>query len=110
MASRSRANYCQTYLSFASALNMTYLDEVAAANGIDSDDRRPLQDMVRDSALVRALRQRGYTYLALSTGYADAELQSADIYLAAPWSLSQFESRLINTTPISPLIRTYRSA
>ena len=104
VASGSRANYCQTYLSFASSLNMTYLDEVAAVAGVASDDRRLLQDMVRDSAVVRALRGRGYTYVALSTGYADAELQSADLYLTAPWSLSQFESGLINTTPISPLI------
>lgn len=104
IAEESRANYCQTYLSLASSLNMTYLNEVAAATGEDSDDRRPLQDRVRQNEVVRLLKEQGYTYAAFSTGYAEGELNNADIYLTAPWSLSQFQSGLVGSTPISPTI------
>ena len=104
VATRSRANYCQTYLSLASSLNGTYLDALAAGSLAEGDDRRPLQDMIRQNAAASYLRDQGYTYVAYSTGYTDAEMQSADVYVAAPKSLSQFTSGLMNTTPISPVI------
>ena len=104
VAARSRANYCQTYLSLASSLNCTYLDEVAERAGEASDDRRPLQEMLKNNAVTGFLREQGYTYVAFSSGYAEAELRNADLYVTAPWSLTQFQSGLINTTPISPLV------
>lgn len=110
VAGQSRANYCQTYLSLSSTLNMTYLDALAEEVGEESNDRWPLQDLLRQNAVARLLRERGYTYATISTGYADAELAAADIHKTAPWSLSQFESGLINTSPISPLIRSQYDA
>ncbi|MDI7277260.1 MAG: hypothetical protein QME94_14890, partial [Anaerolineae bacterium] len=88
----------------ASSLNGTYLDALATEELRETDDRRPLKDMVRDNAVAGFLRQQGYTYVAISTGYADAELKSADVYITAPWGLSQFTNALVSTTPISPVI------
>lgn len=104
IAGRSRANYMQTYLSLTSSLNMTYLDEVAAIVGEESDDRRPLQELLEQNAVARLLKDMGYTYVAVSTGYAEGELAAADVFLSAGWSLSQFESGILNATPLSPLI------
>ncbi len=104
VARESRANYCQTYLSLASSLNMTYLDAVAQRTGEDSDDRRPLQDLLRNNAVAALLREQGYTYAAFATGYAEGELSAADIYRSAPWSTTQFQTGLISTTPVSPVI------
>ncbi len=104
VASQSRANYCQTYLSLASSLNGTHLDALAASVLADTDDRRTLQDMIRDNSVANFMREQGYTYVAYSTGYLDAELESADLCVTAPQSLSQFTSGLMNTAPISPVI------
>ncbi len=104
VASQGRANYCQTYLSLASSLNSTYLDGVAARVGVTSDDRAPLADMVGRSAVAGFLKQRGYTYVAFSSGYGDAALQNADVYKVGPWAVSSFQSELVSSTPISPLI------
>ncbi len=104
VASGSRCNYIQTYLSLDSSLNMTYLDELAAEVGEDSEDRAPLQDLLKYNAVAGLLKERGYTYVAISTGYADQELAAADVFLSAGWSLSQFESGLLNSTPLTPLI------
>jgi len=104
IAERSRSNYVQTYLSLGSSLNMTYLDELAAQVGEDCEDRTPLQDLLAHNAVAELLKQAGYTYVAISTGYADQELAAADVFLSAGWSLSQFESGILNSTPLTPLI------
>lgn len=105
VASRSRANYGQTYLSLASSLNSTYLGDLAERMGETSDDRRPLQEMVRNNTVTAILKQEGYTYVTFSTGYAEGELAAADVHNTAPRSLTQFQSGLVNTAPISPVIQ-----
>jgi hypothetical protein len=51
------------------------------------------------------LKQEGYTYVTYGTGYAEGELNSADVYVTAPRSLTQFQSELVGTAPISPVIK-----
>jgi hypothetical protein len=63
------SNYGRTPLSMASMLNMTYLDEVAAAEGPDSEQYRPINDLVSGSALARFLKDRGYTIAQLGSQY-----------------------------------------
>lgn len=100
VAARSRSNYSQTYLSLASSLNMTYLDSVAGRLGPDSDNRSPLLHMIRDSRVVKELRQRGYTIASFVSGYTGTDLADADVHFGPRWALSEFQNVLISTTAL----------
>ena len=56
------ANYPQTTHSLASSLNMTTLDGLAEAVGVDASDRAPLQASFTNPTVVRAFRTLGYKY------------------------------------------------
>jgi hypothetical protein len=103
VADQSRSNYCQTTLSLASSLNLTYLDDLASRVGSDSSSFAALDAMIENSLLVRSLRTYGYTIWAFSTGYSPTEIASADSYLSPPRSLNSFQNELINTTPLTLL-------
>ena len=76
----TRSNYARTPLSLASSLNMTYLDEVAERYGPDNPHHGPLEEMVKDAAAIRFLKERGYTYVLLgSQYYLTARSQLADV-------------------------------
>lgn len=73
--SRSRSNYPQTQLSLASALNMQYLDDLAAIMG-DRLDRRPLIRLIAEAGAPTALQGKGYDMVAVkfeSTTGADRD-------------------------------------
>jgi hypothetical protein len=103
----SRANYCQTLLSLASTLNLTYLDELAAATGSDTDDRQLLIESIADNRLCRFLRSRGYGIAESPSGYGPIDLAHPDLRLdplaEAPSTsrFSEFQRSLFDTTPIA---------
>ena len=103
VASRSRSNYSQTYLSLASSLNMTYHDSVSARLGLESDSRSPLVRMIGDSRVVKELRRHGYTIASFASGYTGTDLRNADTHFAPRWALSEFQNVLISTTAL-PLV------
>jgi hypothetical protein len=76
----TRSNYGRTPLSMASSMNMTYLDELAAAMGPDEASHRPLDQMVRESEATAFLKARGYSYVLLgSQYYLTARSPAADV-------------------------------
>ena len=87
VASESNANYPKTTPSLASSLNMSYLDDIAAAQGRDSDDATPLFEMLQDHALWRFLKSQGYRYIHFGSWwsptrknrYADTNVNSSAI-------------------------------
>lgn len=104
VAGGSKSNYSQTSLSLASSLNLVYLDDLVNRVGMESDNRIPLEEMIRNSSVHGFLRQYGYTFVTFSSGYAATEIRNADIYMTPGWSLSEFQNVLINTTPIPVLL------
>ena len=72
VAERARANYAQTALSLASALDMRYLDEFAAASG-GGNDRMPLVRAIRQNRFCRHLRGLGYRLVCYPSGYWPTE-------------------------------------
>jgi hypothetical protein len=100
VADKSLANYAQTDLSLASSLNLSYLDELAAAMGPDTPDRRPLEDMIQNSSVVRFLKRQGYTIVALASGYSATDLRNSDVHISPARSWNEFEIRLLCSTPI----------
>jgi len=108
VADESRANYPQTQLSLASSLNFMYLDGLAARMGDQSDNRQPLQVMIKNNKTFRFLRNHGYSIFAFSSGYGATEITDADIYMSPPeqWDISEFQEALIMLTPLSILKET----
>jgi len=97
------ANYPYTIASLASSLNFTYLDEVAPEMG-DSTDMAPLVDLIKNNATVRILRRLGYRFVCFQTAYDSTTMRQADVYMGLNWSMGEFESILIKTTALLPLI------
>jgi hypothetical protein len=117
IAGESRSNYSQTLQSLASSLNMTYLDDLAAAMGPGSTDRAPLQELVQHSEVRRTLENLGYETVAFETGYPPTELRDADFFFTPPYAeldltptgtgalpINEFEGLLARTTAVRPLL------
>jgi len=103
IAPKGRANYSQTILSLASCLNMTYLDEVAAQVGRRSTDRAPLARMIQHNRLFAFLHRRGYHTVAFASGYAPADIRTADVYIDVVPGFTEFQRVILSTTPL-PLV------
>ena len=106
----SRANYCQTALSIASLLNLSYMDHIAKLVGPSSDDRNPLMLVSKENRLFPFLRSQGYRISTFSSGYltTDALGDIADSQYGpameseAP-TLSEFHASILKATPV-PLL------
>lgn len=105
VAPQSRSNYAQTYLSLASSLNFSYLDDLTSAVGTDSSDRKPLIDRIAANRAASFLRGEGYAFVSFSTGYTGTELTGADVYIAAPLSSSELQQLLLDATPLAAMRR-----
>ena len=107
VASESRSNYSWTFLSLASSLNMTYLDDLASQVGFESQNRRPAVNMIWHSEVARFLKDLGYTTVAFETGFWFTEITHADVYLSARWRPDFFQRELIAMTPLPFLARQF---
>lgn len=56
------ANYPQTSHSLASSLNMSYMDDLAREQGVDSSAWTPIRRTLQDSAIARTFQAMGYRY------------------------------------------------
>jgi len=109
VADKSVSNYAQTQLSLASSLNLTYLDALASEIGTETDNRQPLQKMIRNSKVFRYFDSLGYTFVATESGYGPTEITDADIYMAPSrrWNLTEFQEALVTLTPLSEFRKTW---
>ena len=108
VADRACANYPQTFLSFASALNLTYLDELAATVGTETRDHAPVRRLIADNALFRFLRPYGYTFAAFATGARVTQRRNIDLFMEPGPNLTEFQTALLDTTPLPAFIRGLR--
>jgi hypothetical protein len=100
VAGESLTNYSKTAQVLASSLNMQYLDKVSAALGEDFQSMMPLCRMIHENKVASALRDLGYKFVCFSSGWEPTEIREADVLLASPWSLSEFQIGLLNMTPV----------
>ena len=70
VAPASRANYAWTFLSLASALNMTPMTELAASVGPRSRDQRVPQAMISNNRVQTFLRSRGYRSVHIASAWS----------------------------------------
>jgi hypothetical protein len=73
----SASNYCQTSLSLPSALNMSYLEPPHGS--VDSTCRLSAFRALQSNAVMKCLREAGYTTVVHSSGYTFADVTAADI-------------------------------
>ncbi len=82
---KSQSNYSLTFLSIASSLNMKYINNLTDLIGIESQDRRIPYKMIRDSEVMKFLKQKGYKFINFNSGwgpshnngFADLNIESA---------------------------------
>ncbi len=105
--SGSHSNYTQTTLSFASTLNLNYVQDLLGPLDPKSGDKQPLTDLIQHNQARSALENLGYTTVAFSSGFSATEFRDAQVYLAPnaqdmqtgdSLALNAFEGLLLQTT------------
>ena len=100
---RSQANYPQTYLSIASALNGVYLDELAGVMEA-SRDRRPLYELIQQSGSIAGLKRIGYEFTLIGSNTSVTRTHRAADACVCQWpGLTEFENGLLSMTPFAAL-------
>jgi hypothetical protein len=112
VADKSHSNYAQTFLSFASSLNMRYLsDEIQdllERNGETIKHRKPLYDLIQRPQVAEILKTKGYRYVTVLTHWSGTEKsKSADVAFSfAPILGGEFYNVLLRTTALCALVPT----
>jgi len=102
VAERSTSNYPQTYQSMASTLNFRYVNDLTSNVGEDSQDRKPLKDLLDNNLTVTFLKDRGYQFITFASGWTGVDsLPRVDIQMAGEMNVREFENVLIETTPLT---------
>ena len=102
----AHSNYAQTYLSLASTLNMSYLDDIAKEMGPENTDRRPLFYLIQQNALINMARRAGYRTIAVGSNFQGTEyLANVDVCVCPQYGLDTVELAAIDLTPLAPLPR-----
>lgn len=90
VAENSQANYIETELSIASALNMAHLTTVPdffdhiAQNPKGWKAKDVSSDLIRHNYVVEILKRLGYTFVVFDSGFAPTQIKEADQYLVPP--------------------------
>ena len=101
VAKSGRTNYPQTMLSLASSLNMDYLDALPETLGPESDDRKPLVEMVENNKVKQNFENLGYQYVERTPEIAGLDqLDQNAISLGRRLTLNEFDRVLLCTTPV----------
>ncbi len=101
VAGKGTTNYPQTYLSVASSLNYTYLDEISQIMGVDSGDRGPLREMIKESRVYKTLKGVGYKFVAFPyTWTGTYDNLHADIFMQNKINTTEFTDILVQSTPL----------
>lgn len=104
IAGRSRSNYGSTHPSMASALNLDYIDPaLIPTRHFEADPA--LYNLVRDSRVVRTLKQRGYEVVDLTLGLFGGDMALADRVIRPRVSpYSEYQQFCIDMTPVRSIL------
>lgn len=93
-------NYIQTVYSIPSALNFQFINP--PPKGIEGTDY--FTGLVSDNRVMRLLKQCGYQSVAFETGFYFTNHPDVDIFLSAYSKLNEFESVLLQDSPVGYLV------
>ena len=106
VAKCSQSNFDRTELSFASSLNMDYMQTLKPDLTPEKLTKLPLWAMIQDNSVRKGLEQAGYETIAFATGYPWSEIRDADRYIEPDirfLDLNEFEVLFLKTTFIRAL-------
>jgi len=102
IATKSQSNYATTFLSFASSLNMEYVNYLSNLIGVESKDRSIPYQLIKDSKVMRFLKSKGYKFIHFSSGWgATNHNKYADLDIRCGKG-NEFLMVLIQTTILNP--------
>ncbi len=102
VAERGTANYAQTALSLASAFNLDYLPELGHPERADTDAKRGLADLIRNSRFFQAFEDAGYHIRTYGSEYTMIRPGSGD-HRGAPGHLNEFHYTMLEATALPTL-------
>ena len=103
IADSARSNYCHTFLSLASSMNLDYIANIGHFDEL-LHDRMPVGQRLLHNALVDKLHGYGYTFVSFASGLNYTEFEDADYYLSSSGGLNDFEQTLMSQTPLSIML------
>jgi hypothetical protein len=103
VGSKSTSNYVQTELSLASSLNGIYLQSLDLPEQSDNAYRQKLDELIANSEIARYLKQRGYGYLAIRTGFPFTTFSTADLVYGESPNSELLLVTLLDLTPLGRL-------
>ena len=103
VAGKSTSNYTKTILSLGSSLNLNYLDNIVSIVGKYSQDQSVVINTIKGNKVAKLLKQYGYNFVVISSGYAETQITNADIYIKCQ-PIEDFELMLIQITPLYELL------
>ena len=101
----SHANYVRTTLSLAATLNLDYLDHVIAPQDPGSNNYGPINDRLADHAVGRFLRERGYQYVHIGSGYGPTETSKIADRNPRVGEPSDFQAALFDSSALPAIAR-----
>jgi hypothetical protein len=101
VAEDSKANYCQTELSVASSLNFDFIPALLPKMDAANSHREPLEEIIDKNSAAEYLRERGYIFGSITTGFPPLRFDSADISLRKKIGFTLIETALLQMTPLS---------
>jgi hypothetical protein len=102
----NHSNYAETPLTFASMLNMAYLDQIPSIAGIKNGDPMgtgEFRDVINRNAVFALARDHGYQIVATGSGWEQVAIRSADVYLDSG-EMNNFEATELRLTVFGSLI------
>ena len=117
VADRARTNYWRTIYSFASTLNLSHITFVNGLNNYiqtGMGERGNLDDLIRESFVVRYLEGKGYTLVTFPTGFPRAEIGGKGVIKLGVKSegisaLAPFHQACLNLTFVPKALRQFFS-
>jgi hypothetical protein len=101
VARDARANYVQTELSIASALNMSEVQSLVEPTGTTDEQRMVLDRLIGDSAVARTFKSLGYTVIAVTSGFPALTFSGADLVVGGDLGSTLYLDALLKRTPFS---------
>lgn len=100
------SNYPKTFLSIASTQNMNYLNDYTSSLEKDTKSYLPVYRLIQDNQAQRALRDAGYRYTNVCSGWGPTSLNVyADANFYGPgFDLTETKRKYLETTPFHFLL------
>lgn len=111
VAEASSTNYAITLQSLASSLNSDYLDTYTSPDAKDDAvNARQLTEMIRQNQALTTLKNAGYRFVSLASGYSYTEFTDADIYYLPENYINDFEMEYLKSTALTIGFDTFQAS